>query len=50
MVGMTTIMVGGVSAQDGHVRHGPARPRQPGLAYAYQPLRRVYYGLLVVDK
>ena len=38
MVGMTTT-VGGVSAQDGHVRHGPARPR---LAHAYQPLRRVY--------
>ena len=49
MVGMTTT-VGGVSAQHGHARHGPARPRQPGLAYAHQPLRRVYYGLLVVDK
>ena len=35
-------MVGGVSAQHGHVRHGPAHPQQPGLAYAYQPLRRVY--------
>ena len=49
MVGMTT-MVGGVSVQHGHMKHGPARPQQPGLAYAYQPLRRVYYGLLVADK
>ena len=49
MVGVTTT-VGGVSAQHGYVRHGPACPQQPGLACAYQPLRRVYYGLLVVDK